>query len=174
MTEVKLYKTHRKAVRLLTLTASFILIGIWMTQRGQYGTFYYWMGWVCICFFGLGIPVGLFNLFDRRPQIIINENGIWDRTTNEGEIKWEQIQDTYPINIYGQKFISLIIDDTFTFTKKQYKWASRLSEEVGAQKLNLSLGQLKIDPMRLSDFIYLMTSTGKKDRNAIIKEYFGI
>ena len=142
-----------------------------MITREPFGTTNYIMGWLCACFFGLGIPVGLFHLLDRRPQIIINENGIWDRTTNEGEIKWEQIQDTYPINIYEQKFISLIIDDTFTFTKKQYKWASRLSEEVGAQKLNLSLGQLKIDPIKLSDLLFQMTSTEKKER---IKEIRGL
>ena len=34
-----------------------------------------------ICFFGLGILIGLFHSFDRRAQIIINENGVWAPVT---------------------------------------------------------------------------------------------
>ena len=125
------------------------------------------------CFFGIGIPIGLFHLFDRRPQIIITESGIWDRTTNEGEIKWEQIKGAKLLNIHGQNFISLFVDDTFTFSKKQYKWAAKLNEEIGAQRLNLSLGQLKIDPIKLSDLLFQLTSTEKKERITVIRNYLG-
>ena len=114
MTEIKLYKTYWKALKLIALVVPFIVIGIWFIQKAQYGTFNYWMSLSGICFFGLGIPIGLFHLFDRRPQIIITERGIWDRTTNEGEIKWEQIKGAKLLNIHGQNFISLFVDDTFT------------------------------------------------------------
>lgn len=171
MTEIKLYKTYWKALRLLVLAITFTVAGIWFTQKSQYGTFYYLIGWGCICFFGLAIPIGLFNLFDRRPQIIITEYGIWDRTTNEIEIKWEQIKGTKLININGQIFISLFVDETFIFSKKQYKWAAKLNEEIGAQKLNLSLGQLEIDPIKLSDLLFQITSSEKKERITVIRNY---
>lgn len=102
------------------------------------------MGWLCTFFFGLGIPVALFQTFDRRPQIIITENGIWDRTTKQDEIKWGQIKGAYPLDIFKQKFVSLVVDDTFVLKRNLYKWAAKLNEETGAQKVNLRLANLKL------------------------------
>ena len=79
MTEVKLYKTTLKGLKIFALTIPFVIIGIWMIIKDESS------GWLITLFFGLGIPVGLSQLFDRRPQIIINENGIWDRTKNQGD-----------------------------------------------------------------------------------------
>jgi hypothetical protein len=172
MTEVKLYKTILKGLKIFVLTIPFVVIGIWMITREPVGTTNYIMGWVITCFFGLGIPVGFFQLLDRRPQIIINESGIWDRTTNQDEVKWEQIQGAYPLNIFGQKFISLVVDDTFVFRTKQYKWAAKINEGIGAQKLNLHLGQLKIDENELINFLQEMTETQRENRRTIVKKYF--
>lgn len=94
------------------MSMPFVAIGLWMITQEPIGMAPYIMGWVCVCFFGLGIPVGLFHTFDRRPQIIISENGIWDRTTNQDEVKWEQIIEAYPLDIFEQKFISIVTDDT--------------------------------------------------------------
>ena len=166
MTEVKLYKTTLKGLRIFALTIPFVVIGIWMITNNESS------GWLVTLFFALGIPVGLFQIFDRRPQIIINENGIWDRTTNQDEVKWEQIQGAYPLDIYGQKFVSLVVDDTFVFKQKQYKWAAKISEAIGVQKLNLHLGQLKIDENKMTAFIQEMAETEIRDRPSIIKKHF--
>lgn len=166
MTEIKLYKTTLKGLKIFALTIPFVIIGIWMITNNENS------GWFVALFFGLGIPVGLFHLLDRRPQIIINENGIWDRTTNQDEVKWEQIQGAYPLDIYGQKFISLVVDDTFVFKQKQYKWAAKINEAIGAQKLNLHLGQLKMDENKMTAFIQEMTETAKQNRPLILKKYF--
>jgi len=115
MIEAKLYKTTLKGLKIFALTIPFVVIGIWMITKADGSLTDRITGWFVTLFFGLGIPVGLFQLLDRRPQIIINENGIWDRTTNQDEVKWEQIQGAYPLDIYGQKFISLVVDDTFVF-----------------------------------------------------------
>jgi hypothetical protein len=172
MTEIKLYKRPLKGLKIFALTIPFVAIGIRMITKEPVGTTNYIMGWLCTCFFGLGIPVGLFQTFDRRPQIIINENGIWDRTTNQDEIKWEQIKGAYPLDIYRQKFVSLVTDDTFKMKKKLYKWAAKLNEDIGAQKVNLLVSQLKIDENRMSEFINEMTSSDKTRRQEIIIKYF--
>ncbi len=153
------------------MSVSFVVIGVWMIFDAQTGTANYIMGWVGTCFFGLGIPIGLVQLFDRRPQIIINENGIWDRTTKQDEIKWEQIIDAYPLDISGQKFISIISDDTFVFKKKPYKWAEKINKEIGVQNLNLHLGQINIEVNNLAELIQDLKKVEKKDRNKIIQSF---
>lgn len=87
MTEIKLYKTTTKGLKIIGMCLPFVAIGLWMIMDNPYGSTEYVMGWVGTCFFGLGLPVGLFQTFDKRPQIVITENGIWDRTTNQDEVK---------------------------------------------------------------------------------------
>ncbi|POY40299.1 hypothetical protein C3L50_06540 [Flavobacterium alvei] len=171
MTELKLYKSNSKGIKILALSLPFILIGIWMISEKQNGTFDYYMGWFAISFFGLGIPISIFNLLDKRPQIIINENGIWDRTIKQNEIKWEQIKESYLIDIYNQKFISIIVDDTFVFKKNAFSWLSNLNKYVGAQKLNINLSQIKINEAKLTDFINNIRRTEKYQRNNLIKNF---
>ena len=172
MTEIILTKTPLKAIRIFLLSIPFVAIGIWMMVSKDVFTFDWIMGLLCSGFFSLGLFVGLFHFFDKRPQIIINENGIWDRTTKQDLIKWDFIKEAYPISIYRQRFISLVVNDGFEFKTKQYKWATKLSEGIGAQKLNIQVSQIKIDENRLTDFINTMIKVNKVDRIKIIKEYF--
>lgn len=172
MTEIKLYKKPLKGLKIFALTIPFVVIGIWMIKSEPMGSTNYIMGWLGTCFFGLGIPVGLFQIFDRRPQIIITENGIWDRTTKQDEVKWEQIVEAYPLDIYKQKFVCLVVDDTYLMKKSLYKWAAKLNEAIGAQKMNLLVSQLKIDEHKMTDFINEIISTDKSNRQEVINKYF--
>ena len=169
MNEIKLYKKPIKAIFLLAISTVFVVLGIWGIMRDGNSAFEIFMAYLAIFFFGLGIAVGFFHLFDKRPQIIINENGIWDRTTNLDLIKWELIQDAYPINIYGQIFISLKLDKSQEIKVKQYKWTTYLSSKMNAQKINMSLGQIKVDYKRLNEFILKMSRLEETERAVEIK-----
>jgi uncharacterized membrane protein len=171
MTEIKLYKSNSKGIKLFALCLPFVLIGIWMISEKQNGTFDYYMGWFIASFFGLGIPVSIFNLLDRRAQIIINENGIWDRTTKQNEIKWEQIKESYLIEIHNQKFISIVTDETFAFKKNTFSWLNKLNKYVGAQELNINLSQIKIDENKFTEFINSLRTSEKYQRNNLIKSF---
>jgi hypothetical protein len=172
MIEIKLTKAPLKAIRIFLLSIPFVAIGIWMMISKEVFTFDWIMGLFCSGFFSLGLFVGLFHFFDKRPQIIINEDGIWDRTTKQDMIKWEFIKKAYPISIYRQRFISLVVDENFEFKTKQYKWATKLSEDIGAQKLNIQVSQIKIDESRFTNFINIMIKEDRIDRVKIINEYF--
>lgn len=80
MIEYKIYKYPWKAIKLILLCTIFVLGGIFFLNQSDVPKF---IAWFCILFFGLGYPIGLFQLLDRRPQIIINEIGIFDRTTHK-------------------------------------------------------------------------------------------
>ena len=171
MTELKLYKSNSKGLKILALCLPFVLIGIWMISEKQNGTFDYYMGWFITSFFGLGIPISIFTLLDKRPQIIINENGIWDRTIKQNEIKWEQIKESYLLEIYNQKFISIVVDETFVFKKNIFSWLKKLNKYVGAQELNINLSQIKIDENKLTDFINNIRMSEKNLRNNQIQNF---
>jgi len=170
MTEIKLYKKPLKGLKILALTIPFVAIGIWMITEKQIGSSDYIMAWLCTCFFGLGLPVGLFHTFDRRPQIIINESGIWDRTTKQTVIEWKQIESAYPLEVYKQKFVCLVLYDTFEIKKKLYKWAKKINEDMDAQNVNLLMSQLKIDELTMTNFINEMCKADRQNRIVIIKK----
>ena len=162
--DVKLYKSPWRAIKLLLLCSIFVAGGIFILRATDAPM---WVGWFNICFFGLGYPVSLFHLLDRRPQIIINEIGIFDRTTYKDFINWQVIHDAYPINISGQKFISLIVDREYEPSARKgkfYKTMADFSREIGAQELNISLGQIVIDEIKLTQFIKTMIHARPESR----------
>ena len=152
MTEIKLYKSSWKGIRLISLTLPFVIIGIFMISDEPNGTFNFYMGWLAIAFFGLGIPLGIFTLLDKRTQIIINEVGIFDRNLKQGVIKWEQIIEAYPNGIDFQKFISIVVDETFIYKKKQNKWARKLNKLFGSQRLNRGC---KLNCVKSTELVFL-------------------
>ena len=171
MTELKFYKSSSKAVKIIAISSLFVAIGINFIIEYKTGTSKNIMGWFGTCFFGLGIPIGIYQLFDRRAQIIITENGIWDRTAYQNEIIWEQIKDTYILNINNQKFISLVVVENYAFNKEHNIITAKIHEIVGAQKINLNLSQMKIDEVKLEKLIQKLTKVTKSERNNLIRFY---
>jgi hypothetical protein len=163
MTEIKLYKIPRKAIKVLLIAIVAVAIGFFIISREPTGSFIYIVGWFNILFFGLGIAVGIFQMIDRRPQIKISEDGIWDRTTKQERINWQQIKHAYPLDIFKQKFVSLDLDDSFKLKKKPYKWASTINKKAGAQNVNLQVSQLNIDEVTLANFINEIAQTEQEN-----------
>jgi len=168
MNEIKLYKSPLRAIRLLALSIPFIALGIWVLSRQDNSSIDIVIGILCTCFFSLGLIIGITNLFDRRPQIIINEKGIWDRTTKQEVIDWDGIKDAYPLIINRQKFVPLILDKSVKTKNIQYKWAFKLTRIVGGQKVNLYLGQIRIDQHAMVDFIQSMAKADITIRRQLI------
>jgi hypothetical protein len=164
MTEIKLYKSPKRVVKLVFLSTIFVATGYWLIN---YTDSPKWVGWSSILFFGLGYPVAIFHLFDRRVQIIINEIGIYDRTTHKDFINWDIIKGAKLTDVHGQKFICLDIDETLAPYLKNKR---QLSVAMGFGKLNISLGQINIDPEKLLEFIGELLNADKEQRKKVVKE----
>jgi hypothetical protein len=171
MKEIRLYNTAWKGLILILIALAFVAVGIWMISREPYGSTKYVMGWIGSCLFGLGIPIGIFNIFDKRPQLIINENGLWDRKSKQDEVKWEQIIEANISEIYNQPFISIATDVTFKLKNKQYSWAKNLTEAAGLAQFNISLGQIDANEAKLCELINSLSKAEKGDRNKIIQSF---
>ncbi len=172
MKEIKLYKSPWKAIKLLALTIPLIAVGIWLILRNESSLVDKIMGWIGVPFFGFGFFLAFFHMFDKRPQIIINETGIWDRTTKQDLIKWEFIKNANPLDVFGQKFVTLTMDKSFKRKNTQYGWAKRLGKKVGSTGLDLQLSQIKVKPERMTKFVKDMIKVDKQDRAMLIDKYF--
>jgi hypothetical protein len=168
--DIKLYKSPWRAIKLILLCSVFVIGGLFMLTKTDTPK---WVWYLNIGFFGLGYPVGLFHLLDRRPQIIINEIGIFDRTTYKDFINWDVIRNAYPIDISGQKFVCLVVDEKYEPSTKKGKFSkliSNFSKEIGAQELNISLGQITVDEVKLTEFILTMINVRPENRKDKLKD----
>lgn len=132
-----------------------------------------WVGIVIAGLFGLGYPIGIYHLLDRRPQIIINEVGIFDRTTYKDFINWDVVQRAYSIDMMGQKFVVLTVDEKYLPSIKKKKFPRSISNLVDfgrPQKINISLGQVAIDEVKLAEFILAMIKVPPEDRKEKLKD----
>ena len=170
MTELRLYKSPWKAVKLLLGCGAFVALGVWLLGQPDTPSL---VAWLSIGFFGLGIPIALFQLLDRRPQLIINEIGIFDRLAHRDFINWEIIQEAYLAEVNRQPFICLVVDEAFepSRSKGRFKRSmARLNKELGFQELNLSLAYLSVDAPRLTAFIRAMREATLPERTFLVRQ----
>lgn len=170
MMEFKIYKSPWKAIKLLAGCSLFVAAGFFILTAGKASPV---MAWLTIGFFGLGIPISLFQLLDRRPQIIVNEIGIFDRTAHKDFINWEIIQDAYIGKVQQETFICLVVTEEFEPSSHKSGFKKRmagLSKAIGFQELNISLGNVNVDAERMAEFILAMRSAEKGNRQSLIKK----
>ncbi|TNJ40999.1 hypothetical protein KFZ70_04105 [Tamlana fucoidanivorans] len=172
MTEIKLYKSPWKAIKLLGLTIPLVAVGVWLILRNESSLLDRIMGWIGVPFFGFGFFLAFFHMFDKRPQIVFNETGIWDRTIKQDLISWELIKNANPLDVFGQKFVTLTVDKSFKRKNTQYGWAKRLEKKVGSTGLDLQLSQIKMKPEKMTNFIKEMIKTEESKRGTLINKYF--
>src|SRR5687768_14342618 len=63
--------------------------------------------------FGAGIIYGAVKLFDKRPGLVLDSEGIVDNSSAiaAGRIPWEEIVDIQTMSVSGQNFLSLIVTE---------------------------------------------------------------
>ncbi|MFN5982104.1 MAG: STM3941 family protein [Fluviicola sp.] len=165
--QVKLYKKPIKGLKLFLVSLFFVSLGCWLLISDSVKSKDIFIAWLTISFFGLGLLVGIYQTFDRRPQIILNEKGIWDRTTRQQWIKWEQILQVSHFTLYKQRFVKLKLDPSFV--KTHYYLNKKKS---ASQFVDLLLSQLSIDEKQMAKFIREMIKKDVSKRFEIIDKHF--
>lgn len=155
------------------LGSPFVAYGLYAIFFSSSDTFSLIVSWFCVVFFGLTIPIGLYTLLDWRPQIIINEVGIFDRTILKDFINWELIEDVYLVDT-GKKFICIVLKantDLTSYHTKLFKKITSLNKAFGFQELNINLAFIKIDAQRLTDFVKQMSNSNVVQRKTLILDW---
>ena len=157
--EITLYKSPKKAFKLILVSSIVVVCALFVLVTIDAPTTAWY---VIIGVYGLVYPVALFHLFDRRPQIVINEIGIFDRRTCKDFINWEVIQRAYPVDAMVTGYVCLIVDDKYLSSIKK----AHVDRPFMTHQIEISVGQLAVDPFKLTEFILKMIKArpeGRKD-----------
>lgn len=114
----------------------FVATGIWMLISGER------FGWVAILFFGSGIPVAVWQIVDSRPRLVIDEQGVLDRTLGVGRIAWHEIEAAYVVSLSGNDFICLELSNPEKYLSKLSKIKRAMASanrRLGFTDFNLNL-----------------------------------
>jgi hypothetical protein len=111
-----------------------------------------WKGWLGIVFFSACAAVGIWQGFDRRPRLVIDDEGVFDRTLKVGRIPWSAIAGATPRSMRGNHFIALDL-------RNEEQWIARLAKPyqvmvkgnvaLGFAQLNLNLSGTDANPDEL-------------------------
>ena len=138
------FNSKLKYVLFLLMSVAFVAIGAFMVLDGEKDL----IGWLCIGIFFLGIPIFLWQIFDSRPRLILDEDGVIDRTLGVGKIFWKDIKGLSVRTVHKNDFVCLEMDED-----SNQRYLSSLSSikrklltanvALGWPPLNLNLSGLK-------------------------------
>lgn len=146
--EIPLSKT--KILLHLLGSIIFVALFLFIIVEIQPSFFVEIVGYFGVLFFGFGFIFLMGKMLDRRPGLIIDQNGITDHThyTSVGKIEWEDIVgfDTYQME--STKMIIIYTDNPEKYIKRAKNSfaakAMRMSQRMTGSPLSINSGSLKI------------------------------
>ena len=117
----------RKALVLLLISIGFVILGAWATTERPI------IGWLCIAFFGLGIPASLLMMRPNSTYLKLDADGIdIVSMSRHHKLKWSEVDAFRMTSIRGAKMIAIDYSSEYTKQKAGRAVASALSGMEGA------------------------------------------
>ncbi len=107
------------------------------------------IGWASIAFFGGCSLIFARCLLDSRPRLVIDDEGVLDRTIRTGPIPWEQIQGAYLRSMSGSVFLCLHLREPRQCLDRMSKVGRMLAKAntaLGFTPVSLNVSNLAADP----------------------------
>jgi len=163
--EIILRKSPKKAFKLILVYSIVAACALFILVTLEAST---WVFYLIIGVYGFVYPVALFHIFDRRPQIVINEFGIFDRRTCKDFINWEVIKRAWAGDALVASYVYVLVDDKYlsSLKKAAVDRPPMIYPEISAHLVVISVGQLAVDPFKMAEFISKMINArpeGRKD-----------
>ncbi len=156
MTYIEIKTSRIKYILLLMITIGFVAGGIFILMNNGP----VWVGWMSIVFFGSGIPLFIWQIADSRPRLIIDDEGVNDRTLGVGKILWKDIDGAYLKSIQNNDFICLQLNNTKKYLGKlsPIKQATAsANEKLGFTPLSLNLSGVSVDADQVLELVLKMS-----------------
>jgi hypothetical protein len=150
--------SKRKIVQALFISLLFVVLGLWLAiARPDSGNpvlsnpvLLVVIGLASILFFGMGIIVLIRKLNDKKPGLIISNEGIIDNSSGvaAGLIPWSEIEDIKTARVMSQQFLMLIVTNPQQYIQRQTSTIKRKGMELNYKNygspISISASALKI------------------------------
>src|SRR5699024_9893006 len=167
-----IYQNKLKLLVLSICSCIFILLGfifLFVELDLTYSPFIIkGIGLITIILFGTLLIFFLKRIFEHKPALIIDENGITDYSTalQVGLVRWNEIKDIQFTTFSRQHFLSiytydkdLIINRTNAFQKTM----NQINKKLMDSQINIPYKNLKCDPVQLGEAINYFWALSIKD-----------
>ena len=112
----------KKALLILLLSIAFVVLGAWLTTKNPV------LGWVCVGFFGLGIPASLFMMRPNATYLKLDHEGFEIVAMSRGsKIKWTEVEAFRIGKLHGNKMIAIEFSSEYTKQRAGRAVASALA-----------------------------------------------
>lgn len=169
--KVVIYQSRKKAITITCLSPVFALIGWLFLQYTENTT----AGWCFIILSGFCLIYGIGMWADRKPYLILNENGITDLSVIREEIEWEAIRQVGDFYFRGQFFVCLLTDRDYKPDLIRPTWFYRLDRLYAVHNLKalyIRPGILEVNSARLIRMINNMRKADLSARRKLLQKPF--
>ena len=111
-----------------------------------------YLGGFGLLFFGFLTFAFFAQVFDREPRLIINSEGISDRTLKTGVIGWYDIKNVYLQKMGNSRFVCLVIEDEEKYllgNHQESKKVSFIKNHLAMETINKNIDGLDIEDIEL-------------------------
>ncbi len=131
------------AISYLLLCSGWLIAGLLiLTHKPETAWLSFTFSYLC----AFGILISLWQFFDQRPLLRINDQGYYDRMSGMGMIPWSAIRGAQIISKQGTELILLELKDPGTFLSKRSLWQrfnSRVNKFMGFELMHLGLVRMQ-------------------------------
>ncbi len=144
-----------RLVGMLLIAGAFATIGVFMLfDRAKPSTV--WVGALNVLVFGSGVLIFARQVLDRRPRVVIDDAGVFDRTLGVGVIAWDQIDDARMASAGEHVFVCLVLKDATRYTRTQSplrRWMTHGNRALGFTALSINLIGTSAEPADVMQLI---------------------
>lgn len=130
------------------------------------------LGWCFVATAVLTLLYGIGSLFDRRPYLILTENGLTETFTVRQEIAWEAILRADDFFFRGQYWVRLLLDRSYKpqLGTTGFRRFDRIYASQGFKPVYIRTMGLETDSMQLVALIRRMKAADPAHRLELLKQ----
>lgn len=165
--KVIIHKSKKKATIITASSLVFASAGYLILRYGGddvMGRGFIILSMLCLLF-------GAGSLYDRKPCIVLTEQGITEMTTVREEIEWDAILYVDDFFFRGEDFVRLLTDRAYKPALIQPGWFERfdrLYEESGLRAVYIRTSFLEVGSIQIARFISRMTAADCTERKRLL------
>lgn len=158
--EVVIPLSKIKLVLLVFGTALFVLVGIWLLslepeqiqswRKMPSPQIVYVVSYICIAMFGLCGLFGIVKMFDSKPGLIINSEGITDNSSGvaAGLIRWSEITGFSEYQVQNSKMLIIHVKDPEKYVNRgslMKRALNKFNMKMAGSPISISSTTLKVE-----------------------------